>query len=112
MQITCAKENDITRIGLEGRLDSVTSALALTQLLQHVEYSKPRVMMDATPLLYLSSAGLRTLLGVIKKVRAEGGKIAIYGTSDSIREIIEISGFHSIIPCFPDAASALEAIKA
>jgi anti-anti-sigma factor len=112
MEITCAKENGITRIGLSGRLDSITSSLALTQLLAHVEHPKPRVMMDASPLLYLSSAGLRTLLGVIKKVRAEGGKIAIYGMSDSIREIIEISGFHSIIPCFPDAAAAHEAIKA
>jgi len=110
MEIICVQENGITLIALSGRLDNVTSPSALTELIAHVDHPQPRLMMDASPLEYLSSAGLRTLLGVTKKVRAGGGKIAIFGMSDSIREIIEISGFHSIIPCFPSAASAREAL--
>lgn len=110
MEITCRNENGITLVTLAGRLDSVTSSPALTQLGACVEHPKPQLILVAAPLEYVSSAGLRTLLGVAKKVRAAGGKIVIAGMKEHVREIFEISGFHSIIPAYPDETAAREAI--
>ena len=106
MEITVIREDTLLVAVLSGRLDSVTSSPALTQLNACVDGSQPRLLLDASLLEYVSSAGLRTLLGVAKKVRAGGGKIGIYAMKDNVREIFEISGFHSIIPSYPDGTAA------
>lgn len=110
MEITCRNENGITLVTLAGRLDSATSSPALTQLGSYIEHSKPQLILDAAPLEYVSSAGLRTLLGVAKKVRAAGGKIVIAAMKEHVREIFEISGFHSIIPAYQNEAAARDAL--
>ena len=110
MNIVYTREGSLTFAALSGRLDTVTSNAALVELIAQVDHPAPRLILDAGLLEYVSSAGLRTLLGVAKKVRASGGKIAIAGMSEGIREIYEISGFHSVIPPYADVAAAKEAL--
>lgn len=110
MKIGIIQEGLLTVATLSGRLDSATSTPALTELMACVDRPDPRLILDAESLEYVSSAGLRTLLGVAKKIRASGGKIAIAAMKEQIREIYEISGFHSIIPPYPDVAAARTAL--
>ncbi len=110
MEITSAKENGVLIITMMGNLDSATSTPALEQMNALVYDPQPRLLFDGNQLDYVSSAGLRTLLAMAKKVRAAGGKIGIFGLKAQVREILEISGFQSIIPCHPDAATARAAL--
>jgi anti-anti-sigma factor len=106
MNIECTQEEGITLAILSGRLDSATSTSVLARLIESIDHPAPRLLLDASPLDYVSSAGLRTLLSVAKKIRATGGKIALAAMKSQVREIYEISGFQSIIPSYPDLASA------
>src|ERR1700748_951845 len=110
MTIECITEGGVTVAILSGRLDSGASTPALAQLTGSIDRLDPCLILDAANLEYVSSAALRTLLGVAKKIRASGGKIAIVGMQDSIREIFEISGFHSIIPAYADLEAARNAL--
>lgn len=51
------------------------------------------VTFDFSGLEYISSAGLRVLMGAYKRSVAAGGSIRVTGTSDEVREVFEITGF-------------------
>ena len=63
--------------------------------------------MDFSSLNYISSAGLRVLLGIAKKVGAKGGGLRTFGLNQTVREVFDISGFSTILPVFPSESDAL-----
>lgn len=52
-----------------------------------------KILLDLTKVPYMSSAGLRTMLGVYRHVVGLKGKIALVGVNDEIKETMEITGF-------------------
>ena len=70
-----------------------------------------RVILDLSGLEYISSAGLRVLLIVAKKVQQAQGKVALCGLTPNVREIFAISGFDAIFSIQPDAAAAIAAVR-
>lgn len=92
-----------------GRLDS-GSAGALEAILPARIRDHPRVLLDLAETPYVSSAGLRVLLIGAKAARAGGGKLALSGLSDSVREVFDISGFTSLFVIAADRASGLAAL--
>ena len=70
--------------------------------------TKERPMtLDFTKLDYISSAGLRVLLGAAKTLLASGGSLGIFGLNPSVLEVFEISGFSTILAVYPSEAEAL-----
>jgi len=60
---------------------------------------------------YISSAGLRVLLVMAKKVQQAKGKVALFGLSPNVREVFSVSGFDTIFSIQPDSAAALAAVR-
>lgn len=83
-----------------GRLDSNTSKAFEDQLLPVVEGGPARVVVDLSGLQYVSSAGLRVFLLAAKRAKASGGRLALAGMSDQIREVFDISGFSAIFAIY------------
>lgn len=63
--------------------------------------------MDLSTVSYISSAGLRSILQLVKHAAAHGGRLGLFGASQHIMEVIEISGFSSLLDLYADRASAL-----
>ena len=106
MQVSTRTSKDIHIVGIVGSLDSTTSPEAQKQL-DAVVASAKKVALDFSQLDYISSAGLRVLLGAAKKLRASGGTLAMFGLNQSVREVFEISGFSAILTVYPSEADAL-----
>ena len=109
MQISTRTTNDIHIVAFTGSLDSGTSPEAQKSL-EAVLASARKVVLDFTNLDYISSAGLRVLLGAAKQLRASGGKLGMFGLNQSVREVFEISGFSSILAVHQSEAEALGAM--
>jgi anti-anti-sigma factor len=109
MQISTRTSNDVHIVAITGSLDSTTAPEAQKSLAAVLSGAK-KVGLDFTGLDYISSAGLRVLLGVAKQLRASGGKLAMFGLNQSVREVFEISGFASILPIHATEAEALAAM--
>jgi anti-anti-sigma factor len=109
MQIFTRTSNDIHIVAIAGSLDSTTSPEAQKSL-EGVLASAKKLVLDFSELDYISSAGLRVLLGVAKQLRASGGKLGMFGLNQSVREVFEISGFSSILPVHQSEADALGAM--
>jgi anti-anti-sigma factor len=109
MQIFTRTNNDIHIVSIAGSLDSTTSPEAQKSL-DAVLAGAKKVALDFSELDYISSAGLRVLLGAAKHLRASGGKLGMFGLNQSVREVFEISGFSTILSIYQSEAEALGAM--
>ena len=91
MTITEKKQNDWLVLALTDRLDTQT-APELEQTALGKLGDDVKMALDLSELQYISSAGLRVLLMLMKKAKASGGKVALVGVGGMVGEILEESG--------------------
>src|SRR5581483_3362775 len=106
MDIVHEKDGDVVIFRLSGRLDSNAAASAEADLGAAVA-GAPSLAIDLSGLDYISSAGLRVMLVLARKVQQASGKLALFGLQPAVRQVFTVSGFDTIISIQPDAAAAL-----
>jgi anti-sigma B factor antagonist len=96
MQINKEHNGDSLVLKLEGRLDA-TTAPQLEELAKAELDGVASVALDFADLEYISSAGLRVLLTMQKKMSGKNGKMTIKNVCDNIQEVFEMTGFSTIL---------------
>ena len=84
----------------EGRLDGPHALEFQESLLQAIEVTDERVVIDFSQVSYISSAGLRAVLVVAKVLQRRKGTLCIFAAQSSVRDIFAISGFDRIVEIF------------
>ena len=108
-----AKElsGDVVIVKLSGRLDSSTAQPAEESFAGVLAGGPQHLAIDMSHLEYISSAGLRVLLVVAKKVQQAKGKVVLFGLVRNVREVFSISGFDRIFAIQSDMAAAIAAVR-
>ncbi len=91
MKIIMNKTEDQLTVILQGRLDTL-SAPDLEEQLESALDGVEKLVFDFKELTYISSTGLRVLLGAMQ-VMEEQGKMSIRNVRDEIMEIFKVTGF-------------------
>ena len=86
--------NDTT-IEIVGRLDT-TTAPTLDKVINEDIGDTKNLILDLKGLEYISSAGLRVLLGAQKKMQ-KIGTMKVINVCDSVMDVFEITGFADIL---------------
>ncbi len=110
VEISVEQEGDIYLVTIEGRIDASTTPIVEKKLSKLLEISK-KIAIDCSNIDYLSSAGMRLLLSMTKKMHAEKGKIGFFGMSDDVMEIIRMAGFERILKIFSTRKEALKSLE-
>jgi anti-anti-sigma factor len=92
MEIFEKKEGDRLILFLKGSLDALTAPL-LRQKFEQIKNSTANLTLDLSELKYISSAGLRVFIIMMKWIKAEKGKFSICPVSDDVRDIFNTAGF-------------------
>ncbi|HTT67352.1 MAG TPA: STAS domain-containing protein [Gemmatimonadales bacterium] len=108
MNITTRIEHGVTVVGIAGNLDSNTSPQAQQALDGMLASGGRKMVVDFTALDYISSAGLRVLLGTAKRLNGAGGALRLFGLNQTVQEVFDISGFSTILAVFATEADALK----
>lgn len=108
MKIMTRTQDDVIIVAVAGNLDSITSPEAQQALDATLAAGGRKIAMDFTALDYISSAGLRVLLGAAKRLSATGGALRAFGLNRTVGEVFDISGFSKILAVFPSEAEALK----
>ncbi|MBR6071204.1 MAG: STAS domain-containing protein [Acholeplasmatales bacterium] len=95
MEIQVLKNDNIVVL-LKGRLDTTTSP-QLDQKIKEIEIDKDLVIIDFKELEYVSSAGLRVLLAIKKKIEGQGKKLEIHNVNEVINEVFNVTGFINVL---------------
>ena len=108
MQIRELKENEVSIVAIEGRLDSATATDFESKLLGLINQGERRMCIDCSGLTYLNSTALRGFLVVAKQMGSVGGKLVISDLCPSTRKVFEVIGFTKIITLLPTREEALQ----
>ncbi len=95
MTLEIKKTAQETVIEVVGRLDTVT-APALEKAIAEDVRDDDHLILDIRGVEYISSAGLRVLLGAQKKLQKTGSMKVVH-VCESVMEVFEITGFADIL---------------
>ena len=95
MTIEIKKNAGEATVALVGRLDT-TTAPALDKTINEDLCDVKHLVLDVQGLEYISSAGLRVLLGAQKKLQ-KIGSMKVTNVRDEVMEVFEMTGFADIL---------------
>jgi anti-anti-sigma factor len=95
--IDADRSGDTLTITLAGKLDNSTSSLLDEKLAAHLGGSAKNLVLDFKSLTYITSAGLRIIIGAKKKTIELRGKMNITNISEEVMAIFRMTGLDSII---------------
>ena len=95
MNINIEKVDNSTVFKLDGRLDTVT-APELENAINNEGEALENLVLDFGGINYISSAGLRVLLGAQKKMNAQGS-MELINVSEDVMDIFEMTGFADVL---------------
>ena len=107
MHIAESDNQGVAVLGISGRIDAATSEQFKQKLLGTIGDRPIQLVLDFAQVEFISSIGLRVLVVTAKRVAAVRGKMVFCGLTGPVREVFELAGFMSVVPCFPDRAAAV-----
>lgn len=107
MDISMTTANEIAVVAFSGNLDTNSSPQAESAFGDLMKKGNKKILVDFRDLKYISSAGLRILLGAAKQLKTAGGELRLCNLNQTVREVFDISGFSTILRVFPDEKEAL-----
>jgi anti-anti-sigma factor len=108
MTIIQTEKDGIMELSISGRLDAVSAVEADKDFNKVIDAGHENLLVNLDNLDYISSAGLRVLLVVAKRIQQNGGKVVLCSLSNNVKEVFEISGFSSIFKIFPSNSDAAD----
>lgn len=97
-------------VTLRGRLDGSTSPAFGARLETLAEKSEPHLLLDFSGIDFVSSAGLRAVLSIFKRVKAANGKFAMCAVQAPVKEVLEITGLAGMLDVHSGRAEAMAAL--
>lgn len=96
MNITTSVDGRGLVVVMRGRLDTLTTP-DVQKKIEPLLDSCEKCVLDMADVDYISSAGLRLLLLLHKRMEAKGGELVARQLQPGVRDILEMTGFTSFL---------------
>lgn len=96
MNIEIQHQGQDLLVTLQGRLDTITTP-EVSEALKDVPEGVSECILEVKNLEYISSAGLRLLLLLHKRMLGSGGRLLLRNVQPGVRDILEMTGFTSFL---------------
>ena len=104
--------NDAYVIALTGEVDLYTAPEFKQQLLEVIGQGAQEVVIDFSDTTFIDSTTLGVLVGGVKRLRAQDGRLALVCSDRNITKIFEITGLDRVFTIYPSRDEALATIGA
>ena len=109
--VRLGREGHAAVVVIAGRLDGNTSGTFNRFLVEHLTEDDVEVVLDVTGLEFISSAGLREFMVLLKRLDKHKARPAIFGVGTTVGLALEIAGFDVLFDRAKDRASAIKAVS-
>jgi anti-sigma B factor antagonist len=99
--------NNSTIVAVSGNVDALTAPDLAKAIVDQITEGHVNVIVNLIAVEFMSSAGLRTLLGAVKEARSQGGDLRIASSNPGIDKVLKMSGFHNIAKVFSSQDEAV-----
>ena len=96
MTINVERDFELVTLEITGRLDT-TTAPNLESVINDLSDDTKELIFDMSGVEYISSAGIRVLLGAYKKMNLNQGIMRIEKANDMVREVSEMTGLFEML---------------
>lgn len=107
MEFNHLVEGQVCVVMPRGRIDNTTAAAFEKYLQGRVQEGFVRLVLDLTDVEYMSSAGLRTLVSVLKVLKQRDGDLRLSNLSPRVNEVMRLAGLSTIFQIHPEQAVAV-----
>lgn len=97
-------------IALTGEVDVASAPAVREEALHLIEEGVRRLVFDLEGIEYMDSAGLGTLVGVLKRLRESGGQMAVAGARDRVQRLFQITGLEQVFTLCADVPTAVKEV--
>jgi len=110
MEIEIKKGEKAVVVSLKGRMDAVTAPELEKKVGGLINEGANCFIINLGDLVYMSSAGLRVILVLAKKLKPGNGKLLISDLTGVVKEVFDVSGFATILQIYETEDEALKQI--
>ena len=107
MDVVVEEKGEIIIVRVKGRLDAASSPQLEQKINSIIDGGHFKILLDFSSVEYLSSAGMRLMLSVSKKLKSLEGKVVACSLNDEVMEVIKMAGFNQVIEFYPNEADSL-----
>lgn len=107
MEISSESFKRADLITVSGRIDSSNASELDAALKAATDGGRYNIVLDLSGIEYMSSAGLRAIVGAYRECRNHGGDVRIANPSDRIREVLDLAGLTAIFSIYDDTTAAV-----
>lgn len=107
MELIGYKQDKFFIVKASGRLDATTATEFEKFCLESIQQGESMLVVDLAGLEYMSSAGLRSILVVGKKLKSAGGSLSFSSLTPNVAHVFSISSFGSMFTVYDSLEKAL-----
>ena len=96
MTINVERDFELVTLEITGRLDT-TTAPNLEAVVNELSEDTKELVFDMAGVEYISSAGIRVILGAYKKINSYQGIMRIKKPNEMVREVFEMTGLSQML---------------
>jgi len=100
MEIAILESGPVIVVAIRGSVDGLTAGDLSDAVGAQVRAGRTHLVADFAEVEYISSAGLRALLGALKDARQQGGDFRLAAIRPDVQRVLDLSGFTTILKAF------------
>jgi stage II sporulation protein AA (anti-sigma F factor antagonist) len=112
MTIHESRQDGVTIIAPQGRIDTTTSGTVEDAIRRVVDSGARDLVVDFAGVDYISSAGLRVLLVLAKRMKDMRGRLVLCAMPEPVRQVFHLAGFMPLFKVEPSRDAALTGFAA
>lgn len=105
---TSSADNEVVLIEIEGDIDAHTARKLDKTLNDLLAQGHSRLVLDASQIGFISSAGLRAITFSQREAQQQGGEVRLFGLNAQVRRVFEMAGFDESLRLSDTRQEALE----
>ena len=94
---TFVADDEIAIVEIEGAVDAYTARELDTALKDLLAQGHHRLVLDASQMGFISSAGLRVIVSAEREARLHGGRVQVCGLNAQAQRTFEIAGLDEVL---------------
>jgi anti-sigma B factor antagonist len=109
--INAIQQVQATVVSIQGSIDAMTASQVTNFLTMHIEGSEVNLVVDLEQVEFMSSAGLRAILTILKESRQHGGDLRLAAAHPGVEKILKMSGFTNILKSYKTVDEAVQSFN-
>ncbi len=112
LQVRTTREGRFLLAALDGELDHHSAEYVRGTLDWEVDQQRGTLLiLDLGGLAFMDSSGLGVILGRYRKIKSQGGEMAIANVPRGVDKVVQIAGLHKVMHVYRTSQEALREMK-